>query len=478
MDAGPADLNISFFPPLHQQRRSWVLDILRREGVSEIVDIGCGEGELLATLCQPAPWLSPQSHYWRNRSSTQNADDRLASMFDDVLLNDSETRDLHPTRIAGLDINTRALQYAAEDTSPSSANPQYTRWEPLEVSLWHGSLDSINPTFVGAECIVATEVIEHLTDDLVQRFAPVLLGVYHPRLFLMTTPSYTFNARFSPPGIRDPMGHADPTGRTDRVFRHPDHKFEWTTEEFSTWCAIVSKEWGYTVEVGCIGYALDKDPWGRDKQLGGASQVAAFKRMDDANSKRKRERRTRMVFAALEKKDSHRLVVTHHFAAHPQAGRPHQLEEIGAALLRTFEGWGESVLRVEDLWFSDDTAVLCGGSVELLIETAERDSRLQLRRIPGQRKGNWTLELLGGVQRPKDSWSAARTSQHEEIVEEVSMEEDLNQDQEHSLCSGNSLEAWNNSGTDTWREDNSWAGSCVDNGVGWGWATPEPVHNY
>ncbi|KAI6123564.1 hypothetical protein EDD16DRAFT_1546743 [Pisolithus croceorrhizus] len=477
MDAGPAELTISFFPPLHQQRRTWVLDTLRREGVSEIVDIGCGEGKLLATLCQPAPWLGPQSQYRRNTlSSTRNADDCLASMLDDVLLNDSETRDLHPTRIAGLDIDTKALQCAAEDTSPSSANPLYTRWEPLEVSLWHGSLDSINTTFVDVECIVATEVIEHLTDDLVQYFAPVLLGVYHPRIFLMTTPSYTFNARFSPPGTRDLMGHADPTGRTDRVFRHRDHKFEWTIEEFSSWCVTVSKEWGYTVEIGNIGYTLDEDPWGRDKELGGASQVAAFKRMDDSNSKRKRERRTRTVYAALEKKDPHRLVVTHYFAAHPQAGRPHQLEEIGAALLRTFEGWGENVLRVEDLWFSDDTAVLCGGSVELLMEMAERDSRLQLRRVPGQRKGNWTVELLGGVQRPKNNWSAARTSQHEETVEE-SMEED--QDQEHSPRSGIGLDAWNNSGVDSWREDNNWAESCIDEGgTTWGWATPGPVHNY
>ncbi|KAI6108042.1 hypothetical protein F5141DRAFT_1120312 [Pisolithus sp. B1] len=442
MDAGPADLIISFFPPLHQQRRTWVLDTLRREGVSEIVDIGCGEGELLATLCQPAPWLGPQSQYRRNSPSTQNADDCLASMFDDVLLNDSETRDLHPTRIAGLDIDTKALQYAAEDTSPSSANPLYTRWEPLEVSLWHGSLDSINTTFVDVECIVATEVIEHLTDDLVQHFAPVLLGVYHPRIFLMTTPSYTFNARFSPPGTRDLMGHADPTG-----------------QEFSSWCVTVSKEWGYTVEIGNIGYTLDEDPWGRDKQLGGASQVAAGRR----------ERRTRTVYAALEKKDPHRLVVAHHFAAHPQAGRPHQLEEIGATLLRTFEGWGENVLRVEDLWFSDDTAVLCGGSVELLIEMAERDGRLQLRRIPGQRKGNWTIELLGGVQQPKNNWSAARISQHEEAT----------RIRERSLCSGISLDAWNNGGVDSWREDNNWAGSCVDEGgTTWGWAAPEPVHNY
>ena len=265
--------------------------------------------------------------------------------------------------------------------------------------------------------------IEHLTDDLVAQFAPVLLGIYHPRILLMTTPSYTFNARFSPPGRSDPVGHADPTGRTDRVFRNSDHKFEWTTEEFARWCAAVSKEWGYTVEVGSVGVALEEDPWDRDKQLGGASQVAAFRRKDDSNSKRKRERRVRMMYDGVARKEPHRLVVSYQFAAHPQAGHPSGLEEITSAVLHTFEVWGESVLRVEDLWFSKDIDLLCGGWIELLIEVAEKDTRLRLQRVPGQAKGNWTVELIGGVQRRQDIWSTSRRPQHEEI-EEVNMSED------------------------------------------------------
>ncbi|KAG6331611.1 hypothetical protein ID866_7475 [Astraeus odoratus] len=411
MDSDPMELKVSFFPPLYQQRRIWVLDILRRERITEVVDIGCGHGELLAALCQPAPWLGPRSH-WRKGLSLQDADNGLTSLFDSVLLDDSETPDLHPVRIAGLDISTRALQSAAELTSPS-ANTLYTRWESLEVSLWHGSLDSINPTFVDVECIVATEVIEHLTDDLVARFAPVILGVYHPRIFLMTTPSYTFNARFSPPGTSDPSGYVDPTGRTDRVFRNSDHKFEWTPEEFAIWCTTVGKEWGYTAEVGSIGTALEEDPWGRDSQLGGASQTATFRRMDDSNSRRKRERRTRVMYDEMAKKQPHQLVITHHFSPHPHAGRPRDPEEIRAAVLCTFEEWGDAVLRVEDLWFSKDIAVMCGGSIDLLTEIVERETRLYLQRIPGQRKENWTVEIKGGVQRRRDDWSTARRSRCE-----------------------------------------------------------------
>src|SRR5262245_37679977 len=100
------------------------------------------------------------------------------------------------------------------------------------------------------------------------------MGVYHPRLFLVTTPSFTFNARFTPPDSTRREGYPDPTGRTERIFRHPDHKFEWTVEEFKTYCAAAAQEWGYEVSCSTIGYAVEQDDWGRDELLGGASQVA------------------------------------------------------------------------------------------------------------------------------------------------------------------------------------------------------------
>ena len=320
-----------------------------------------------------------------------------------------------------------------------------------------------------------TSRIEHLTDELVAQFAPILLGVYHPRIFLMTTPSYDFNARFSPPGRSDPAGYNDPTGRTDRVFRNSDHKFEWTTEEFTRWCTAVSKEWGYTVEVGSVGVALEEDPWGRDKQVGSASQVATFRRKDDSNSKRRRERRVRMMNDRIAAKEPHRLVISHQFPAHPQAGYPSGLEEITSAVIRTFENWGESVLRIEDLWFSKDVDLLCGGWIEILLEVAERDAKLNLQRVPGQGKGNWKVELIGGVQWPRDCWSTLKDKE----IEEVNMSEDEESEEQYyvldtemsvSLCDDGSV--WGNE-TSGWGQEKStqdWTNS-------WGnWAT-EPVRN-
>lgn len=117
---------------------------------TQILDIGCGEGALLATLCQPAPWLRP-NHF-------QDDDHELSSLFYNVGLNDEDTPDLHATRIVGLDISSSELEFATQCTSPASVNPLYTRWEPLDVELWQGSVDAINPAFVNVQCIVATEL--------------------------------------------------------------------------------------------------------------------------------------------------------------------------------------------------------------------------------------------------------------------------------------------------------------------------------
>jgi len=111
------------------------------------VDIGCGEGQLLAVLCQPAPSLPPA-----DSGVLVSPSDATSAILE------ADDLDLHPTRIAGLDISSHALASAIEDTSPAAANALYTRWEPLEVNIWHGGLEIFNPAFVNAECIVATEV--------------------------------------------------------------------------------------------------------------------------------------------------------------------------------------------------------------------------------------------------------------------------------------------------------------------------------
>ncbi|CDO74989.1 hypothetical protein BN946_scf184945.g61 [Trametes cinnabarina] len=273
------ELPVTFRPELYLQRRGWVLDIMRRECITEVLDIGCGEGELLACLCNPAPWLAPPPPHVLPRPRDEDVGD-LADLHRDIL---------HPVKIAGLDVSPADLADAVEATRPLEAGGgsgalwhEPVRWEPLEVRIWQGSLARVNPEFVDVECIVSTEVIEHLPEDVLLAFAPVVFGAYHPRVVLLTTPSYTFNSRFTAPDA--PMearsGWPDPTKRTSRIFRHPDHKFEWTVKEFADWCKTVAEEWGYNVELGGVGKAHEVDQWGRDEALGFASLTAMFKRRE------------------------------------------------------------------------------------------------------------------------------------------------------------------------------------------------------
>ena len=157
--------------------------------------------------------------------------------------------------------------------------------------------------------------IEHLPEETLPEFAPMLLGVYHPRLLLITTPSYTFNARFTAPDAPKSArnGYPDPTGRTSRIFRHSDHKFEWTVEEFTRWCEEAARQWSYEVEVSGVGSACEKDPWHRDESLGKASQVAVFRRVEGEDVARVREEKVRTdgILNRATMRGRHELLVTH-----------------------------------------------------------------------------------------------------------------------------------------------------------------------
>lgn len=250
--------------------------------------------------------------------------------------------------------------------------------------------------------------IEHLSPDVLEKFAPTLLGIYHPQHLLITTPSYTFNDRFLPPDA--PMsartGFPDPTGRTDRVFRHSDHKFEWTREEFQAWCKDVAQEWGYEVDETSIGRALEEDPWGRDTELQGATQVAAFSRIDDSrtlNNDQRRFKAESFLSPSASAPQQHTLISTSIHSANLHSKKPSSLDAIAQLAKVKMEEFRVSFLRVEDLWFEPDIGELCGGWIEMLVRAIEESDDLDLKRdVDGVRKGRsmWTVELIGGLGSP------------------------------------------------------------------------------
>ncbi|KII85179.1 hypothetical protein PLICRDRAFT_45333 [Plicaturopsis crispa FD-325 SS-3] len=388
-----APLEVRFFPPLYQQRRIWVLDILRRENVTRVVDVGCGEGELLRALSQPAFYLRPE---YETNSTTPVSP---ASAYPEEFTN------LHCTDIAGLDVLEPDLGFAVEATAPPKEDEDVVRWEPLEAKIWKGGLEVFNPAFMDFECIVSTEVIEHLPEDVLPKFADMLLGVYHPRLFLVTTPSYTFNARFTPPGVTERNGFPDPTGRTDRVFRHSDHKFEWTVEEFKEWCTTVAEQWGYDVITETTGRAVQDDPWGRDAELGGASQNAEFRRRDDQESVQKRAQGRQAVLDNREEsQQEHELLATHQHTAHPLAQKPAGVAEIADAVWKSMIASREAFAPIEQLWFDKNVSTLCGGWLERLIQAVEQDERFELFKGEAKSRCGWRVGLVGVVEQDMDSW--------------------------------------------------------------------------
>ena len=205
---------------------------------------------------------------------------------------------------------------------------------------------------------------------------------YKPRLLLLTTPSYSFNARFYPPGaelssqIYISSHFLDPTGRTDRYFRHHDHKFEWTREEFAAWCHQVASTYGYTVHVEGVGRPMEPDPWNRDEELGCASQVAVFRRssfnVDIATNEDEMEEMEVLQDLLTELSDKpHSLFVEHHYAAHPSSGKYSSLQEIGSAvkeLMLEYAQRGDYSWTIYQLWVENRIGEICGGQIDKLLE--------------------------------------------------------------------------------------------------------------
>ncbi|KAI0042874.1 hypothetical protein FA95DRAFT_1458901, partial [Auriscalpium vulgare] len=376
---------VMFVPPLCEQRRAWVLDILQREGVASVLDVGCGEGALLDCLSHPAPWLA-------HTPATPAAPLPAAAKFEFA-----HVRTLH-----GLDISADDLEEAIEATRPPDVKgwAQHTRWEALDARVWEGGLEVPNSAFDGVECIVAMEVIEHLPPSVLPYFAPTLLGHYQPDLLLLTTPSYDFNPLFNPPDDPAPWGFPDPTQRTTRVFRHDDHKFEWTVAECTEWCARAADDWGYDVQMGGVGHNAERDPWGRGEGLK-ASQVVLFRRKEGAEWAERR--RTRAAKFVKTDGAAHILRATHLSTPHPSAGKPAARELIAGAVAELMREWEEARVVVTELWREDRVAALCGGWVEVLVDALDQAEMLVLRR-DGKYVDDWAVELVGALPRRQKTW--------------------------------------------------------------------------
>jgi 3' terminal RNA ribose 2'-O-methyltransferase Hen1 len=182
---------------LNDQRLGAVLAALKNSGAKRVLDLGCGEGKLLAALVK-----DPQFE-----------------------------------RIVGLDISVRSLARAAKRLHLTDSPIQ-------RIALWHGALTYRDDRLRGFDAATLVEVIEHLDPPRLRSLERVVFEHARPRHAIVTTPNREYNVRFS----------SLPAG----AFRHRDHRFEWTRAEFQTWAERVAQTFGYTVTFVPIG-AVDEE---------------------------------------------------------------------------------------------------------------------------------------------------------------------------------------------------------------------------
>ncbi len=202
---------------LNEQRIGTVVSILKESGARSVVDLGCGEGKLVAALL----------------ASRSNA----GADFD---------------RVAGSDVSHRSLEIAAERLHLDRLPPKQRE----RVELFQGSLTYRDTRFAGYDAATLVEVIEHLDPSRLVALERVVFEHARPRTVVVTTPNREHNALFE--------------GLSAGALRHKDHRFEWTRAELRAWCAGVAHARGYSVRYLPIGDA--------HAELGPPTQAAVFTR--------------------------------------------------------------------------------------------------------------------------------------------------------------------------------------------------------
>lgn len=106
----PSDqVDVRFIPPLSEQRQWFLLDILRYQPATSVLDLGCGEGTLLSAICRPSFALPPSPDFDRRYGIKE-----VTSI--------KSPGDLYPSwnvdRVAGLDLLDECLRIADEGVRP------------------------------------------------------------------------------------------------------------------------------------------------------------------------------------------------------------------------------------------------------------------------------------------------------------------------------------------------------------------------
>ena len=167
---------------------------LKASDAETVIDLGCGEGNLLQLLLKEKRF----------------------------------------TALAGTDVSLAALNRAAERLKLDELSEEKKK----RINLFQSSLTYRDKRITGYDAATVVEVIEHLDQDRLAALAAHVFGGGF-KTIIITTPNIEYNINY--PGLA--------AGR----FRHPDHRFEWTRAQFRAWGDSLAAAYGYAVRYEDVG---------------------------------------------------------------------------------------------------------------------------------------------------------------------------------------------------------------------------------
>lgn len=180
---------------LQKQRINFAIDKILELKASSVLDLGCGEGQLINAL----------------KKST------------------------NIKSISGVDVVYNNLLIAKEklklDEMPTHLQEK--------IKLFQGSAIYKDKRFNNFDVICVLEVIEHMELEHLPFFERVVFEFAKPNYVILSTPNSEYNNKYMPDNPNQ--------------LRHDDHRFEWNREEFRNWCEEIFNKFNYTFELFGIG---------------------------------------------------------------------------------------------------------------------------------------------------------------------------------------------------------------------------------
>ena len=182
-------------PNLNQTRLQAVLDAAKSSGARSVIDMGCGEGNLLRLLI----------------------------------------REKQFQQVSATDVSFTALERAQDKLKIDRLHETIQN----KLTIFQSSLTSRDKRFEGFDCACVVEVIEHLDLSRLHAFERVLFEFSRPRTVIVTTPNIEYNVHYE--------------HMKENALRHGDHRFEWNRRQFADWAQSICGVYPYTVEIREIG---------------------------------------------------------------------------------------------------------------------------------------------------------------------------------------------------------------------------------